>query len=268
VRERVLNGVDVIAGLMGAVRMAGRINANNSINLPPAVPATPGALDAHAVSAVRVDLSWTDNASDESGFKIERATLSDPVYRHFMTVGPNVESYSDTGLGDLTTYYYKVRAFNAAGDSDAEGDDAVTYLAGPGDLIATPASSSRIDLSWTDYSGAESGFRIERKLEPEGTYLEIDRVGENVTTYSDWGLEASTAYYYRVNAYADDDRSEYSNEAYATTSSVSASSSEGSGNSLSADSGNDVDVQPVEDGGGGGGGCFVDAAIKGAVRYR
>ena len=260
VKDRILNGVDVIPGLMGDVLMGGRINANNSINPPPTAPDAPGSLGAEAVSASGIDVQWTDNASDESGFKIERATLSEGVYRHIMTVGPNVESYDDMGLGEYTTYYYKVRAFNAAGDSAYSNEDnTTTYLAEPGNLAATPVSSSWINLTWTDNSAMESGYGIERKLGLGGTYAEIATVGSNVTTFSDMDLEASTTYYYRVYAYGDDNNSESSNEAHATTSEVSASSdNEGAGSDLSSSDVNQGDIQPA--GGGGGGGCFIGAA--------
>jgi subtilisin family serine protease len=263
VTDRILNGVDVVADLMGNVRMAGRINANNSLNPPADAPDTPEDLEAEAVSAAQIDLSWTDNASDESGFKIERATLSEG-YRHVITLGPNEESYNDPGLSESTTYYYKVRAFNAAGDSEySNEDDATTYLAAPGNLTATLVSNSWINLSWTDYSGAESGFRVERKLGPGGTYLEIATVWANVTAYSDTDLEPSTTYYYRVNAYDGSGNSEYSNDAHATTSAVSASSHGGGGDLVSSDSGNDVNIQPTGDSGGGGG-CFIDSLIAGS----
>jgi subtilisin family serine protease len=264
VKDRILNGVDVIPGLMGVVGMAGRINANNSINPPAGAPDAPGGLDAAGVSTSQVDLTWTDNASDESGFKIERAKLSEGIYRHIMTLGPNTESYNDVGLSEATTYYYKVRAFNAAGDSGySNEDDAATHLAEPGGLSAAPVSDSRINLSWTDSSNAESGFRIERKQGSGGTYSEIATVSENVTTYGNTGLEASTTYYYRVNAYDGGGNSEYSNEVHATTSSVS---SAGGGDDGTGDLSNtNVDqsgLQPAGDGGGGGG-CFIGTTACG-----
>jgi subtilisin family serine protease len=268
VKDRIFNGVDVIPGLMGVVRMAGRINANNSINPPAGTPDAPGGLEATAVSVSQVDLTWIDNASDESGFKIERAKLSEGIYRHIMTLGPDVESYNDVGLSESTTYYYKVRAFNPAGDSAySKEDDTTTYLAEPGNLSAARVSDKQINLTWTDDSNAESGFRIERKQGSGGTYSEIATVGEDVTTYGDTGLEASTTYYYRVNAYDGDGNSEYSNEAHATTSSVSASGDDG-GDGVGDLSSSNVDGDVVQPTGGGGGGCFVDSVFDAFAHYR
>jgi len=81
-------------------------------------PAAPSVLLATAVSTSQIDLTWTDNSSGESGFKIEKKTGSGGTYSQIATVVPNVISYSDTGLSEATTYYYRVRACNAIGNSD------------------------------------------------------------------------------------------------------------------------------------------------------
>ncbi len=264
IRDRILNGVDVVPGLTGLIFNAGRINANNSINPPASVPDDPSLLEAEASSASQIDLSWTDNASNESGFEIERATTSGGPYTHLATVGIDVESYSHKGLSAETTYYYQVRAFNAFGNSGYSNEsNATTYLSAPSDLSASPVSIDQINLSWTDNSAVESGFRIERKLGSGGTYSEIATVGEDVTTYSNTDVEASPTYYYRVYAYGGSGNSEYSNEAHATTSTLSPSSGGGGGDLVSSDSGNDVGVQPTGDGGGGGG-CFIGTVVYGS----
>jgi hypothetical protein len=79
-------------------------------------PAVPKALTATAASSSRIDLAWTDNAGNEDGFKVERAA-DGSAWTQIATVGAGVASFGDTGLEATTTYSYRVRAFNALGDS-------------------------------------------------------------------------------------------------------------------------------------------------------
>jgi len=87
----------------------------------------------------------------------------------------------------------------------------------PSDLSAEMVSTTEIDLSWSDNSDDEAGFRIERKTGPEGSWSEIIAVEADSTAYSDSGLVPDTTYYYRVKAFNVSYDSEYSNEAWATT---------------------------------------------------
>jgi hypothetical protein len=81
------------------------------------IPSAPGNLTATAISSSRIDLGWIDNSTNETGFKVERWVSSSGPFTQIATVGANVTSYSNTGLNRNTTYYYRVRAYNAAGDS-------------------------------------------------------------------------------------------------------------------------------------------------------
>lgn len=94
------------------------------------------------------------------------------------------------------------------------GDRPVT----PSDLSASAEeSSSRIELSWTDNSSDEIGFKIERRKDGEEIFSQVAKVTENTTSYTASGLERDTLYDFRVRAYTDAADSEYSDEASATT---------------------------------------------------
>ena len=86
----------------------------------PTAPSAATLLNATVVSQTQINLSWTDNSADETGFKVERdVTL-------VIITAANVTSYSDTGLTCGTTYNYSVKATNAIGDSSAVTASATT----------------------------------------------------------------------------------------------------------------------------------------------
>jgi len=100
--------------------------------IPPVVepgdpPSAPTGLVATAISSAGIDLSWNDTSDNESSFKIERSPDGAPLaFTPHDTVNADVTSYSDTGLDPLTTYWYRVSAFNDDGDSDYSNETSAT----------------------------------------------------------------------------------------------------------------------------------------------
>ncbi|HYO11048.1 MAG TPA: fibronectin type III domain-containing protein [Tepidisphaeraceae bacterium] len=367
---------------------------NGTSQPPPTIPVAPSGLAAAAVSATQVALTWQDNSSNESGFRVERSLNGSSGWTEIGTAASagGSGSYTDSGRTAGTTYFYRVRAYNAAGNSGytntanatpsapvvlvptgstwkyldngsnqgtawrspvfadtswssgaaqlgyGDGDEstvvsygtsstnkhvttyfrkgfnvsnpsavtalnlrllrddgAVVYLNGtevfrsnmptgtigyttfasaaiepdgyvtasinpallvsgnnviaveihqsdrsssdvsfdlaleaissapppaapsaPTGLGATAAGHARVDLSWGDASGNETGFRIERST-GGGAFVEVATVAAGVTAYADTAVTPSTAYAYRVRAYNDGGNSGYSNTASATT---------------------------------------------------
>ena len=186
------------------------------------VPSKPSGLSASATSSSVIQLAWTDNADNETSFRVERKTGSG-AFSEIGTVGANTPSYTDSGLAANTVYSYRVRAQNAAGSSGytntatARTND--TQPNAPSALSASATSSSVIQLAWTDNAGNETSFRVERKT-GSGEFLEIGTVGANTPSYTDSGLDANTAYSYRVRAQNAAGNSSYSNTATATTDNI------------------------------------------------
>jgi hypothetical protein len=91
------------------------------------VPAAPSALTATASGTSIINLTWTDNSSDETGFKLERKTGSGGTYAEIAgSIAVNATSYSNTGLTASTTYYYRLRSYNAAGNSSYSNEISAT----------------------------------------------------------------------------------------------------------------------------------------------
>ena len=238
IKSLIENNIDTLGSLSGLVATGGRVNVNNIF------PVAPSNLTAAVFSATRIDLSWTDINSDEDGFRIERKTGAGGTWGQIATVGANTISYNNTGLSESTNYFYRIRAYNIAGNSVYSNEDDTTTLdtEAPSGLTATAVSVSQIDLTWTDNSNIETGFRIERKTGLGGIYAQIDSVGLDIQTYGNTGLSASTEYYYRVISFNVGGDLGQSNEASATTIAI---------------------FFGVGGGGGGGGGtCFISTAAS------
>ena len=114
-------------------------------------PAAPTSLAASAAGSDRVSLLWADNAMDETGFRIQRS--DDGV--SFSDVGTNLAddtTFTDVGLAASTTYWYRVYAFNAAGDSAYSNEDSAITDAGPAITLNLAGYKSKgrhvVDLDW------------------------------------------------------------------------------------------------------------------------
>jgi hypothetical protein len=111
-------------------------------------PAAPSGLTATTVSASQIDLSWTDHADNEAGFKIERR-FGTNSFVQVDTADINSTTLSSASLTANTLYTYRVRAFNSAGDSDYSTEASAT---------TSPGSSSDllVEEHFTDRSGTGS----------------------------------------------------------------------------------------------------------------
>jgi len=193
------------------------------IGPPPSAPTLKSPASASTVSSLTPRLEWNASSgavsygvqvSTSSSFAsllVNKTGITDLYY----DIAPAILNWS-------TTYYWRVNARNSFGSTSSWSSSWYFKTAvgpppnAPSDLIATPISSSQINLTWQDNSSDETGFRIERKT-GTGSYAQIASVGVGVTSYSNTLLSANTTYYYRVRAYSAAGNSNYSNEASATT---------------------------------------------------
>jgi hypothetical protein len=179
-------------------------------------PSAPTNLTATAVSTSQVNLTWTDNATNETGYNVERSTGGVNWSTIATGLPAGSTSYTDAAASPGTTYSYLVYAYNSSSTSgNSNQATATTVTVAPSGLTATTVSSSQIGLAWGDVTG-ETGFRVERSLDG-ATWGLAGTTGANVTSYQDTSVAASTTYKYRVEATDAGGSSACSNVASATT---------------------------------------------------
>jgi hypothetical protein len=113
-------------------------------------PNAPSNLRASAANSTRINLTWTDNSNNETGFLIQRR-IGNGSWSNLATVGANVTSFANTGLVAGTTYGYRVRANGSSGNSVFTAEATATTPA------ATGGSGSILREVWTGISGTTIG---------------------------------------------------------------------------------------------------------------
>jgi chitodextrinase len=190
-------------------------------------PTAPTNLTATAASSAQINLSWTASTDNVgvTGYRVERCQGAGcTTFTQIAT--PTTTTFNDTGLAPSTSYSYRVRATDAAGNLSPYSATATATTAAdttppsaPTNLTATAASSTQINLAWTastDNVGV-TGYKVER-CQSAGCSNFTQIAAPAGTTFNDTGLAASTSYSYRVRATdAAGNLSGFSNTATAST---------------------------------------------------
>ncbi len=181
-------------------------------------PPGPTALTATGTSSSAVALSWQDNATNETGYKVERR-IPGGNFTQVATLAVNASSWNSPGLAAGTTYDFRVRAAGASADSYFSNlASAATFgpPSAPTGLTATTLAPDSVRLAWTDTSSYEQGFRVERSLDG-ATWTLTANTAANATGYTVLSLVPATNYRFRVRAFEGANFSAWSNTANATT---------------------------------------------------
>jgi subtilisin family serine protease len=158
---------------------------------PPDPPSAPTNLVATASGSSQINLAWTDNATNDTGFNIERCQGTGCTdFAEIATVGADVTSFSNTGLAASTSYSYQVRARNGGGFSDYSNVASATTAAPPPNTAPVArwtwscndrncnfnGTSSTDDKGVTAYSwslgdgSTASGPTVSKRYQQRGTY--------------------------------------------------------------------------------------------------
>jgi hypothetical protein len=181
-------------------------NATTSPNAPSGLGATPA-------SATSVNLTWTNNATNQTGFHLDRATdagFTTNLITENLPASPHSFTDTTTGLAPGNTFYYRLRAYNSAGDSGNSNVASVTIPLAPPkptNQKVTNVTTTEINMSWQDNAGHQAdGYKILRAAN-HGSFTQVatlpptSRTPPSTYTWSDTGLSAGTYYEYHIIAY-------------------------------------------------------------------
>lgn len=89
------------------------VKYSNSLPLP----APPSNLIAKSIADNKIELSWSDNSTNEDGFQLYRSDEIGGAFYHLMTISSDITTYVDSTVTKGTTYWFRIRAYNAIGNS-------------------------------------------------------------------------------------------------------------------------------------------------------
>jgi titin len=167
----------------------------------PSAPSAPTGIAAAATSSSQIVVSWTDNSTDETAFRVERCTGAGcQSFAEVATLPAGATNYTNGGLTASTTYGYRVRAERSGVFSSYSATAAATTTAASAPAISLSATASKVKgtqkvaLSWSGAANGTSGtVTITRTGAAEasftvpntGSYTDnIDRKGGGSYTYT------------------------------------------------------------------------------------
>jgi acid phosphatase type 7 len=161
-------------------------------------PSVPGNVSASATSPYSVNVTWKPSTDDTSvaGYDIFRGGLL------LKSVGPAAATYDDTTPSPSTTYSYTVEAIDGAGKRSGQSPPATATTpkdqapSVPANLLATPASPRRVDLTW-DGSSDDVGIDHYTVFRDSAS---IGRTQGPEASFSDTTAQPDTPYSYTVDA--------------------------------------------------------------------
>jgi hypothetical protein len=183
--------------------------ATSSTVVPSAtVPTAPSMLSAVAASSSAINLRWTDNSGNETGFIVQRSS-NGVDFTQIATLTAGTTTYSSNGLTASTIYYYRVRAYNSSGNSSfsstvsAKTNAEALTPAKPTSVAAIDRTDGSARVTWTDASNNESYFEIRRQTWDSVTQAWVNRqavgkVAANVIRFIDYSGPGTFRYSVRA----------------------------------------------------------------------
>jgi titin len=165
------------------------------------VPDAPTNLAAAVVSATQVDLTWTDNAINETGYVVERSD-NGGAFAAIANLPADAVAYSDLTVAAPNSYNYQVAATNSVGPSgySNQASVSITLPDAPINLSATNVSRTGFTFNWEYPFPQPDGFEVQISTNSNFNSIEqsFPDVGADLTSLDISGLKRNTWFYVRI----------------------------------------------------------------------
>jgi FtsP/CotA-like multicopper oxidase with cupredoxin domain len=176
-------------------------------------PAAPSNLQAQVQSGPSVSLTWKDNATNETGFVLERSSDNGATYSEIATPpsknNTGYTSYTDTNVVAGTKYVYRVKAVNGSTSSNYSNTTSATIPApaapaAPMGVIGFPShprnsATDTLTVYWNKPPGTVTGYVVQIATDQAFTQ-NVSTVNETKTSTIINSLTRGKTYYFRVQA--------------------------------------------------------------------
>jgi hypothetical protein len=164
------------------------------------LPAAPAELVVVARTDTSITLSWQDRSDNEAGFQVDRKGEGVPTFLPVGGTGPDTTTFVDAPLSPRTRWSYRVRAWNAAGESaPSDTVEAWTRPIPPSNLQAIWISPQVAHVTWTYEDAAPDAFVVERSTDG-GAFQRVGSPQGDTWEWWDEDVAPGHEYFYRMRA--------------------------------------------------------------------
>lgn len=188
---------DILSAVTTFVEAAG--DTITSVALVNPVPTQVQGLTITAIGSGGLTLGWTAEPHSTGGYIIYRGTSTGTEVQVATVSDVNTQTYTDTGLTNGTTYFYKVAGTNDAGAGSQSAEQSASPVLGAPTITGVQKGNGRAFLQWTDPGGAGiTGYKVYRGTTSGGESF----LATTTSTFINDGpgLVNGTPYFYKVSA--------------------------------------------------------------------
>jgi fibronectin type 3 domain-containing protein len=167
--------------------------------IPASTSSVPGNMRVTVETAKSVSLAW-NVVFEASGYNVYRSDSENGIYNQINTGTVTGAEFTDTGLSQDVTYWYKVSAIIDGAEGLLSGQIPASTSSVPGNVRVTAETANSVSLAWNVVSEA-SGYNVYRSDSENGTYNRINTGTVTFTAFTDTNVSTAYAtYFYKVSA--------------------------------------------------------------------